>query len=64
MKILVFLFWTFVLVEEESSVVEAMSTLVSTCVCLEYCRGLLIPRGGVNKQMTECINCKITINLL
>lgn len=31
MKIRVFLFWTFVLVEEESFVVEAMLTLVSNC---------------------------------
>lgn len=31
MKIRVFLFWTFVLVEEESFVEEAMLTLVSNC---------------------------------
>ena len=37
MKIPIFLYWTFVLVEEESFVVEAMLTLVSNgwgCICM------------------------------
>ena len=36
MKIQGFLFWTFVLVEEESFVVEAMLTLVSTDILVFF----------------------------